>query len=305
MRPCTLANAICLKTIIVASLSFSSCFIFVSRADSDPHIAIAVVASCIPMSLLALSSTSCLSAIGTGIGVLVDCGYRLWLRTVSVNFPTSFLRNGGSGFQPAPERAHARYTKASTRRETNFGPLDQPFFVHWSFIGCFLPAGVLLRRRRNNVRPLAWTKTLAFGFSSVLAIKDLSLLRYGVCVSGHFLFSARDPKTGWSWNRRDSCRAISRVSGHLPTRMRLFADRKTHFAAQPVFLLVTLPLAAEIGSQFCRRLVEAPLLYMPTALPGIAITQASQLLQEQDRIIEPSRKSRPGGGGGGGYSAFA
>jgi Cu(I)/Ag(I) efflux system membrane protein CusA/SilA len=32
-------------------------------------------------------------------------------------------------------------------------------------------------------------------------------------------------------------------------------------------------------------LVEGSALYMPTALPGISIGQASQLLQEQDRII--------------------
>src|SRR5256886_9062865 len=32
-------------------------------------------------------------------------------------------------------------------------------------------------------------------------------------------------------------------------------------------------------------LFEGSSLYMPTALPGISITQASQLLQEQDRIL--------------------
>src|SRR5947199_4034955 len=33
-------------------------------------------------------------------------------------------------------------------------------------------------------------------------------------------------------------------------------------------------------------LYEGSSLYMPTALPGISITQASQLLQEQDRILK-------------------
>src|SRR5260221_2079666 len=32
-------------------------------------------------------------------------------------------------------------------------------------------------------------------------------------------------------------------------------------------------------------LYEGSALYMPTALPGIAISQATQLLQQQDRII--------------------
>jgi copper/silver efflux system protein len=52
-----------------------------------------------------------------------------------------------------------------------------------------------------------------------------------------------------------------------------------------VFLIVTLPLALHIGSQFVPPLFEGSALYMPTALPGISIGQASQLLQEQDRII--------------------
>src|SRR5437660_6357926 len=39
------------------------------------------------------------------------------------------------------------------------------------------------------------------------------------------------------------------------------------------------------GSQFMPPLFEGSSLYMPTALPGISITQASQLLQEQDRML--------------------
>jgi len=52
-----------------------------------------------------------------------------------------------------------------------------------------------------------------------------------------------------------------------------------------IFLVVTLPLALKIGSQFMPPLFEGSALYMPTALPGISIGQASQLLQEQDRFI--------------------
>src|SRR5258708_7398712 len=42
----------------------------------------------------------------------------------------------------------------------------------------------------------------------------------------------------------------------------------------------------KLGSQFMPPLFEGSSLYMPTALPGISITQASQLLQTQDRIIK-------------------
>jgi len=61
--------------------------------------------------------------------------------------------------------------------------------------------------------------------------------------------------------------------------------RKTTLLLNLLFLIVTLPLALHIGSQFMPPLFEGSALYMPTALPGISIGQASQLLQEQDRII--------------------
>src|SRR2546429_6511910 len=56
-------------------------------------------------------------------------------------------------------------------------------------------------------------------------------------------------------------------------------------AVNLIFLIVTFPLASRLGSQFMPPLFEGSSLYMPTALPGISITQASQLLQQQDRIL--------------------
>ena len=52
-----------------------------------------------------------------------------------------------------------------------------------------------------------------------------------------------------------------------------------------VFLAVTIPLYFRLGSQFMPALYEGSSLYMPSALPGISITQAVALMQEQDRII--------------------
>src|SRR6516165_12251965 len=52
-----------------------------------------------------------------------------------------------------------------------------------------------------------------------------------------------------------------------------------------IFLAVTIPLYYRLGSQFMPALYEGSSLYMPSALPGISITQAIALMQEQDRII--------------------
>jgi copper/silver efflux system protein len=80
---------------------------------------------------------------------------------------------------------------------------------------------------------------------------------------------------------------ISRITQaiYLPILRLCLRFRKTTLLLNLIFLIVTLPLALRIGSQFMPPLFEGSALYMPTALPGISIGQASQLLQEQDRII--------------------
>ena len=121
-------------------------------------------------------------------------------------------------------------------------------------------------------RPLAWTKTLAVGFSSLLAITLVPVLML-LFIRGRLRPESRNP--------------ISRITQalYLPVLRLGLRFRKTTLLLNLVFLLLTLPLALRIGSQFMPPLFEGSSLYMPTALPGISITQASQLLQEQDRII--------------------
>src|SRR6202790_4048945 len=87
--------------------------------------------------------------------------------------------------------------------------------------------------------------------------------------------------------RPESENPISRVTQALYLRvLRLCLKyRKTTLLLNLAFLVVTFPLMFKMGSQFMPPLFEGSSLYMPTALPGISITQASQLLQEQDRIL--------------------
>src|SRR5437016_4728209 len=121
-------------------------------------------------------------------------------------------------------------------------------------------------------RPLAWTKTLAVGFSSILAITLVPVLMI-LFIRGRLIPESRNP--------------ISRITQaiYLPILRLCLRFRKTTLLLNLVFLIVTLPLALHIGSQFMPPLYEGSALYMPTALPGISIGQASQLLQEQDRIL--------------------
>jgi Cu(I)/Ag(I) efflux system membrane protein CusA/SilA len=51
-------------------------------------------------------------------------------------------------------------------------------------------------------------------------------------------------------------------------------------------LLASLWPASKLGSEFMPTLNEGSLLYMPTTLPGLSVTQAQKLLQQQDRILK-------------------
>jgi Cu(I)/Ag(I) efflux system membrane protein CusA/SilA len=47
----------------------------------------------------------------------------------------------------------------------------------------------------------------------------------------------------------------------------------------------TIPTYRKLGAEFMPPLDEGVLLFMPTTLPGISVTEAERLLQAQDRIL--------------------
>src|SRR5512135_2599547 len=53
-----------------------------------------------------------------------------------------------------------------------------------------------------------------------------------------------------------------------------------------VVLAVTIWPVRQLGTEFMPTLNEGTLLYMPTTLPGISVTKATELMQMQDRIIK-------------------
>lgn len=121
-------------------------------------------------------------------------------------------------------------------------------------------------------RPLAWTKTLALVFSSLLSITLVPAL---------MPFFLRGKL------RQESKNPAARITQalYLPVLRWSLRHWKAVVAINLVFLAVTAPLYLRLGSQFMPALYEGSALYMPSALPGISITQAVALMQEQDRII--------------------
>jgi Cu(I)/Ag(I) efflux system membrane protein CusA/SilA len=146
------------------------------------------------------------------------------------------------------------------------------FFSLLIIIVSFLPVFMLQAQSGRMFRPLAWSKTLSEACSSILAITLVPVLMV-MLIRGRLRPERDNP--------------ISRVTQAIyrPILRFCLKYRKLTIAVNLLFLLITLPLALRLGSQFMPSLFEGSALYMPTALPGLSIGQAKVLLQEQDKIL--------------------
>lgn len=239
-------------------------FLFHFRSALIPILTIplAVLMAFIPMYYLHVTSNiMSLGGLALAIGVLVDAaivmvenGYR--------HLSEHPLNTTGV---PEPERRRILIDAAK-----QVGPAL--FFSLLIIVVSFLPVFLLEAQEGRMFRPLAWTKTMAVGFSSILAITLVPILMV-MWIRGRLRPESQNP--------------FARVSQGIYLRVLRWClkYRKTTLALNLIFLVVTFPLAFKLGSQFMPPLYEGSALYMPTALPGIGITQATALLQEQDRMI--------------------
>ncbi|HEU5411598.1 MAG TPA: efflux RND transporter permease subunit [Candidatus Acidoferrales bacterium] len=252
-------------------------------------IPIAVVASFIPMYYLHVSSNiMSLGGLALAIGVLVDAaivmvenGYRHLAERQShppdqKDLPFEAAGGDSMATSGAASPSAARLPETE-RRSILLAAAQQVgpalFFSLIIIVVSFLPVFLLEAQEGRMFKPLAWTKTLAIAFSSVLAITLVPVLM-PLFVRGRLRPEARNP--------------VSRITQaiYLPFLRLCLRFRKITIIVALICLAVSVPLARRIGSQFMPPLFEDSALYMPTALPGISIGQASDLLQEQDRIIK-------------------
>jgi len=259
----TLQRDLIEEAIIVSIVIVIFLFHFRSALIPILTLPIAVVASFIPMYYLHVTSNiMSLGGLALAIGVLVDAGI-----VMVENGYRQLSERQAEQIEKLPEPERRRILLQAA---TQVGPAI--FFSLVIIVVSFLPVFLLEAQEGRMFRPLAWTKTLAVGFSSILAITLVPVLMI-LFVRGRLIPESRNP--------------ISRITQalYLPVLRLCLRFRKTTLLLNLLFLIVTLPLALHIGSQFMPPLFEGSALYMPTALPGISIGQASQLLQEQDRII--------------------
>ena len=137
----------------------------------------------------------------------------------------------------------------------------------------FLPVFTLEAQEGRLFAPLAFTKTYTMAAAAALSVTLVPVLM-GVMVRGRVPHEAANPLNRWLMRiYRPALEAVLRF------------PKATLAVAGLVLALTAIPLA-RLGGEFMPPLDEGDLLYMPSALPGLSVAKATELLQETDRLIK-------------------
>ncbi len=157
----------------------------------------------------------------------------------------------------------------------------------------FLPVFTLVDQEGRLFKPLAWTKTLTMALASILAITLDPAVR--------MFFTRLDPfnfKPKFLANLATSIfvgkyypeekHPISKVLFKIYEPLCQFVLKHPKEIVGLAFAVVisVIPIYFKLGSEFMPPLNEGTILYMPTTLPGISVTEAKNLLILQDRILK-------------------
>ncbi len=136
----------------------------------------------------------------------------------------------------------------------------------------FMPVFTLEAQEGRLFRPLAVTKNLAIAMSAFLAITLIPAL-LPLLVRGRIISEQRHP--------------ISRTLQQLyaPVLRWALRFRWAVIGGAVLLTLFTIPPFLRLGAEFMPPLYEGTILYMPTTLPGISVTEAGRLLQIMDRKL--------------------
>ncbi len=151
------------------------------------------------------------------------------------------------------------------------------FFALLVITVSFLPIFTLIDQEGRLFKPLAMTKTLVMAIAALLAVTlnpaILSLL--GTLFTRGKRFTEETHPVS---KRLFKC--------YEPVCRWVLDHRKATLGVALLLVLSTFPIFLKLGSEFMPPLNEGALLYMPTSLPGLSVTEAQRLLQAQDKILK-------------------
>ena len=137
----------------------------------------------------------------------------------------------------------------------------------------FMPIFTLEAFEGRLFKPLAFTKNFAMAFAAIVAITVAPALII-MLLKGKILPEEEHPVSRFLFRIYEP--AINLVLKR-PAIVVLIAF---------LLILTIIPLWRKLGSEFMPPLNEGSILYMPTTLPGISVTEAGHILQIQDKILK-------------------
>ncbi len=137
----------------------------------------------------------------------------------------------------------------------------------------FVPVFSLEAQEGRLFAPLAFTKTYAMASAAGLSVTLVPVLM-GYLIRGRIPHEASNP--------------INRflMAVYRPALNAVLRFPKATLGLAALLLALTVIPASRLGGEFMPPLDEGDLLYMPSALPGLSVAKAAQLLQQTDRLIK-------------------
>jgi copper/silver efflux system protein len=275
----TLKHQLIEEMIIVSFVILLFLWHFPSAIIPIVTIPIAVVLSFIPMYGLRLTSNiMSLSGIAISIGVLVDGAI---VEVENAYKKLQLWQEGG-------RKGDFHEIRLNALKEV--GP--SVFFSLLVIAVAFLPIFTLVDQEGRLFKPLAYSKNFAMAIAAILAITLDPAVR--------MLFARMDYKhfkPRWLSNIYNAVTVgryypeerhpVSKVlfAVYEPVCNFVLEHRRLTIISAVVLMLITVPVYFQLGSEFMPPLNEGTILYMPTTLPGISVTEAANLLQIQDKIL--------------------
>jgi Cu(I)/Ag(I) efflux system membrane protein CusA/SilA len=243
-------------------------------------IPVAVLLAFVPMMWMGISSNiMSLAGIAISIGVLVDGAI--------VEVENAYKRL--EIWQAEGRRGDFHKVRLDALLEV--GP--SVFFSLLVIAVAFLPIFTLVDQEGRLFKPLAWTKNLSMFIAAGLALTLDPALRMVftrmdfVDFRPRWLSSLVNHVTVGRYypeERHPVSRVLFRV--YEPACRFVLRHPWSTIAAAVLLVLTSIPVYLRLGHEFMPALNEGTILYMPITLPGISVTEASRLLQVQDRLLK-------------------
>jgi Cu(I)/Ag(I) efflux system membrane protein CusA/SilA len=242
-------------------------------------IPISIALAFIPMYLLGVTvNIMSISGITISIGVLVDGAI---VEVENAYKKLQLWQEGGR---------KGDFHDVRLRALKEVGP--SVFFSLLVIAVAFMPIFALEDQEGRLFKPLAYTKNLTMAIAAILAVTLDPAVR--MLFARMDWFSFRPKWLAWIANQivvgryyPEEKHPVSRLLFRLyekPCRL-VIKHPKTTIVAALLLVLSTIPAYLKLGSEFMPPLWEGTVLYMPTTLPGIGVTETQKVLQSMDEQL--------------------